>query len=58
LTEIFFEKYNVPALFISKNAVLTAFSQGKPSALILDSGSTTTSVTPVCDGFVLQKKYY
>lgn len=52
--EIFFEKYNVPALFICKNAVLSAYSCGRPTALVVDSGAATTSVTPVFDGYVLR----
>ena len=38
LTEHMFEKYKIPALFLVKDPVLTAFSCGKSSALILDSG--------------------
>ena len=37
LTEYMFEKYNIPALFLVKDPVLTAFSCGRSSALILDS---------------------
>ena len=29
LTEIMFEKYNVPAFFLIKNAVLSAFANGR-----------------------------
>jgi len=31
------------------------FAQGKPNALVVDIGATTTSVTPIWDGFVLKK---
>jgi len=55
LTEIIFEKYQTPALFLSKNGVLTAFATGKASGLILDSGGGITSATPVHDGYALQK---
>jgi len=50
-----FEKYKTPALFQSKNAVLTAFSSGKATSLVLDSGGGTTSVVPVHDGYALRK---
>jgi len=46
LTELTFEKYNVPAFFICKNAVLAAFASGRTSGLILDSGATHTSAVP------------
>eukprot|EP00794_Sanderia_malayensis_P016704 gene16704-18398_t len=55
LTELMFEKYNVPAFFLCKNAVLSAFANGRSSGLVIDSGSTHTSAVPVHDGFVLQQ---
>ncbi|KAJ3120850.1 1-phosphatidylinositol-3-phosphate 5-kinase [Physocladia obscura] len=55
LIEIAFEKYNVPAFYIAKSPVLSAFSAGRPSALVIDSGAESTSVVPVVDGFVLKK---
>mmetsp|Transcript_93910 Transcript_93910/g.151556 ORF Transcript_93910/g.151556 Transcript_93910/m.151556 type:complete len:447 (-) Transcript_93910:61-1401(-) len=55
MLEIMFEKYKVPAVFISKNAVLSAFSCGRSTAVVLDSGGGTTCVAPVHEGYVLQK---
>ncbi|PVU97396.1 hypothetical protein BB561_000598 [Smittium simulii] len=55
LTELIFEKFNVPGFFLSKSAVLSAFGTGKSTALVVDSGSQVTSVVPVYDGYVLQK---
>jgi len=55
LTEIMFEKYNVPAFFLVKNAVLSAFANGKSTCLVLDSGASHTSAIPVHDGYVLQQ---
>lgn len=54
-TELMFEKYKIPALFVSKNAVLTSFSSGKATSLVLDSGGGVTSCVPVNDGYVLKK---
>lgn len=53
LTELMFEKYNVPAFFIVKNAVLAAFANGRSTGIVVDSGATHTSAVPVQDGFVL-----
>ena len=50
-----FEKYNVPAFFLVKNAVLSAFANGKSTCLVLDSGASHTSAIPVHDGYVLQQ---
>lgn len=35
--------------------VQTSFAAGKGSALVIDVGHETASVTPVVDGFVLRK---
>lgn len=53
LVELMFEKYNVPAIFICKNAVLATFSTGRSSALVVDSGATHTSAIPVHDGYAI-----
>ncbi|XP_022187474.1 actin-like protein 6B [Nilaparvata lugens] len=55
LTELMFEKYNVPAFFLVKNAVLAAFANGRATALVVDSGATHTSAIPVQEGFVLSQ---
>lgn len=48
--EIMFEKFGVPAEFMSKDAVLAAFSIGRTTAALADVGGDTTVVTPVVDG--------
>ena len=48
-----FEKYNVPAFFLCKNAVLSAFANGRSTGLVLDSGATHTAAVPVYDGYVI-----
>ncbi|EPB67998.1 Actin [Ancylostoma ceylanicum] len=53
LTELMFEKYNIPAFFLCKNAVLTAFANGRTSGLVVDSGATHTSAVPVYDGYAV-----
>ncbi|KAG8931674.1 NuA4 histone acetyltransferase subunit [Tulasnella sp. 419] len=55
MAEIMFEEFQVPAFYISNNATLSAFSSGRGTALIVDIGKSTASVTPVVDGFVLRK---
>ncbi|KAG0240178.1 Actin-like 6A [Actinomortierella wolfii] len=54
-TELAFEKYQFPAFFVAKDAVMTAFAAGRPHALVVDSGGDLTSVVPVYDGYVLRK---
>lgn len=47
-----FEKYSVPALFLSKDAVLATYACGKTGGLVIDVGASGTVVTPVQDGWV------
>ena len=54
LTRDAFEKYQIPALFICKSSVLTAFSNGRSTALVLESGANCTYSVPVHDGYALQ----
>lgn len=55
LTEIMFETYGIPAMFICKSAVLSAFSCGRSTCLVFDSGHNSTYAVPVHDGYSLQK---
>ncbi|BES97371.1 unnamed protein product [Nesidiocoris tenuis] len=55
LTELMFEKYQVPAFFLVKNAVLAAFANGRATGLVVDSGATHTSAVPVQDGYVISQ---
>jgi len=55
LAEIAFEKFGVPAFFLSKNAVLGAFAAGRGTAMVLDVGGGTTCAAAVHDGYVLTK---
>ncbi|CAH4032006.1 actin-like protein 6A [Pieris brassicae] len=53
LAELLFEKYQAPAFFLVKNAVLAAFANGKSTALVIDAGASQTSAVPVVDGYAL-----
>lgn len=50
-----FEKYDIPAFFMCKDAVLTSFAHGRNTGLVIHSGSNLTSAIPVQDGYVLQQ---
>ena len=53
--EVAFEKLHAPASFLLKSAVAAAFAGGKSTALIVDVGHATMTVTPVYDGLVLKR---
>jgi len=42
-------------MFICKSAVLSAFSCGRSTCLVFDSGHSSTYAVPIHDGYALQK---
>ena len=54
-TEIAIESWGTPAFYMGRTGVMAAFAAGKATALIIDIGASTTSVTPVHDGIILKK---
>ena len=48
MVELMFEKYNVPAVFLAKNAVLSSFAMGKPTSLVVDMGHESTVGACLC----------
>ena len=51
--ELFFESFNVPALFISIQAVLSLYASGRTTGIVLDSGEGVTTTVPVYEGFAV-----
>lgn len=53
--ELFFEKFQAPGFFLSKNGVLSSFASNRTSGLVLDCGAIHTTAIPIHDGYVLHK---
>lgn len=51
--EIFFETFNVPALFVSMQAVLSLYATGRTTGVVLDSGDGVTHAVPIYEGFAI-----
>lgn len=55
LLELAFEGWGAPAYYTVDKNVLTAFSVGKGTAMVLDVGEDVSSCMPIYDGFVIRK---
>lgn len=51
--EIFFETFNVPALFVSMQAVLSLYATGRTTGVVLDAGDGVSHAVPIYEGFAL-----
>jgi centractin len=53
VAEIFFETFRAPALFFAPPAVLSLYSSGRTTGVVLDVGEGLTHAVPVYEGFAL-----
>ena len=54
MAELFFEKHLSPGMFAAPSGMLSGFSAGRPTTLVIDLGARETRIIPVVDGFVLR----
>jgi actin len=53
MTQIMFETFNVPAMYVSLQAVLCLHAAGLTTGCVLDSGDDTSYVVPIYQGYAL-----
>jgi len=53
MTEIMFDTFNVPAFYLAIQAVLSLYSSGKTTGLVLDAGDGVTHTVPIYEGYAL-----
>eukprot|EP00484_Ammonia_sp_Unknown_P027356 CAMPEP_0197027042 /NCGR_PEP_ID=MMETSP1384-20130603/7034_1 /TAXON_ID=29189 /ORGANISM="Ammonia sp." /LENGTH=326 /DNA_ID=CAMNT_0042455833 /DNA_START=415 /DNA_END=1392 /DNA_ORIENTATION=+ len=51
--KIFFEQFNVPALYFAPPPVLSLYASGRLTGCVLDCGHGLSSVVPICEGFAV-----
>jgi centractin len=51
--QILFEQFNVPAVYMSIQAVLSLYASGRTTGIVLDSGDGVTHAVPVYEGFAI-----
>lgn len=57
LTEVLFEKFELPAVYLSRSAVLSCYASGRTTGLVLDVGYSGTSAVPVEDGAIVNGRF-
>ncbi|MHA1188723.1 MAG: actin, cytoplasmic 2, partial [Candidatus Heimdallarchaeota archaeon] len=53
MAEIMFETFDVPAMYVSMQAVLSLYASGRTTGLVVDSGDGVTHIVPIYEGFAL-----
>eukprot|EP01138_Halocafeteria_seosinensis_P014387 gb/GECG01014688.1/.p1 GENE.gb/GECG01014688.1/~~gb/GECG01014688.1/.p1 ORF type:complete len:379 (+),score=35.38 gb/GECG01014688.1/:1-1137(+) len=53
MAEVMFESFDVPALYIGMQAVLSLYTTGRTTGIILDCGEGITDCVPIYEGFAL-----
>jgi actin-related protein len=51
ITEVMFEMFNIPGLYISMQSVLAIYSTGRTSGIVVDSGESNTHFVPIHEGY-------
>ncbi|GJN04834.1 hypothetical protein PR202_ga22409 [Eleusine coracana subsp. coracana] len=53
MTQVMFETFNTPAMYISIQAVLSLYASGRTTGIVLDSGHGVSHAVPVYEGYTL-----
>jgi len=53
ITQIMFETFNAPAIYVAIQAVLSLYSSGRCSGIVMDCGDGVSHTVPVYEGFAL-----
>ncbi|XP_067873230.1 actin, cytoplasmic 1-like isoform X1 [Heterodontus francisci] len=58
MTEMMFESFKVPAMYVAVQAVLALYASGRTTGLVMDSGDGVTHTVPIYEGYCLPHAVY